>query len=157
MCLFLYICLLLADCFEFVFFAHLLLMLINIVPVAINLAVFIGVRKTLMAQIKAGSGNVSDVKVSQVGVLAWMQLVALIAFWSGIYWAKLIWDGEPIFLQREVELDSPPAQRGFPPTADNHAFPYYFHTATGLDVASPVTPPRSVYWPDGSTVHPRDV
>lgn len=131
---------------------HFVLMFVNIIPVAINLSVFVGVRNTLIQQ---GKEHAGAFKVSPVGALAWLQLLSLFVFWGALAAALLMDFREDIFEQRSHELRPPPANRRFGPTADAHAFPYYFHTQAGMDVTTPVTPPSSIYVPGGMEVHPR--
>lgn len=131
---------------------HVYLMFFNIIPVAINLAVFVGARNTLIQQGKEHAGHF---KVSPVGALAWLQLLSLFVFWGALATALLMDLREDIFEQKSHELRTPPINRRPGPTADEHAFPYYFHTQDGMNVTSPVTPPSSIYIAPGMDVHPR--
>lgn len=136
-------------------FLHTCLMLVNITPVSINLAVFVGVRNTIIQQTKEHAGSLPGVKVSPVGALAWLQLLSLFVFWAAFAAALHMDAHDDIFVQRDVELATPSRNRTFAPTADNHAFPYYFHTQRGMNVTSPVTPPSSIYMPAGGSLDPR--
>lgn len=133
-------------------FLHSGLLFVHIVPVAINLAVFVGVRNSLIEQGKAHP--TPGIKVSPVGALAWLQLLTLFVFWGSYAYSIHMDLHEDIFEQRPVELARPSLNRRPAPTADAHAFPYYFHSQAGMDVTSPVTPPSSIYRWNGS-VHPR--
>lgn len=137
--------------------AHACLMAVSLVAVSVNLAVFVGVRGTLIQQAAAhaGSGTLPGVKVSPVGALAWLQLLTMGVFWVAGLWTCDVDVNMNVFEQPTIELEAPPRSRRFPRTADNHAFPYYFHSGAGMDVTRPVTPPSSIYRPPGS-VAPRD-